>query len=121
MHGQTRGGARRYYRCAARARYPGIADAHARDVLVPEQPAINALEEWLSELFAPDRAAETARQIVAASDQGLDRSKQVEVARRRISAGRREVDRCRAGLRDAGSEPARREVLSWLDEAAAEK
>jgi hypothetical protein len=38
-----------------------------------------------------------------------------------MSAARREVDRCRAALRDAGSEPARREVLSWLDEAAAEK
>jgi hypothetical protein len=31
------------------------------------------------------------------------------------------VDRCRAAPRDASSEAARREVLSWLDEAAAKK
>ena len=106
----TRGGTRRYYRCAARARYPGIADAHARDVLVAEQPIVNALDEWLSELFAPDRAAETAHQIVTASTQAPDRSEQIQAARRRISAARRELDRCRAALRDASSEPARREI-----------
>ena len=33
-----------------------------RDVLVAEQPVLRALEEWLSELFAPDRAAETAQE-----------------------------------------------------------
>ena len=121
MHGQTRERTRRYYRCAARARYPGIADAHARDVLVAEQPIVRALDEWLSELFAPDRAAETAHQIVAASTQAPDRSDQIQAARRRISAARRELDRCRAALRDASSEPARREILTWLDEAAAEK
>ena len=38
MHGRTRGGTRRYYRCAARARYPGIADAHARDVFYLSSP-----------------------------------------------------------------------------------
>jgi len=121
MHGQTRGGSRRYYRCAARARYPGIADAHPRDVLVPEQPILRALDEWLDELFAPERAATTAQEIVAASMQGLDRTSQIEAARRRLASARREVDRCRAALRDAGSEPARREILVWLDEAAAEK
>jgi hypothetical protein len=31
------------------------------------------------------------------------------------------VDRCRVALREAGSQAARREVLTWLDEAAAEK
>jgi DNA invertase Pin-like site-specific DNA recombinase len=121
MHGQTRGGARRYYRCAARKRYPGIADDHARDVLVAEQPIMSALEEWLNELFAPERAVETAQEIVAASAQGPDRGQQIEAARRRVSAARREVERCRAALREAGSEPARREILSWLDEAAAAK
>ena len=121
MHGQTREGTRRYYRCTARARYPGIADAHTRDVLVAEQPILTALEEWLNELFAPDRAVETAQEIVAASANGPDRGEQIQAARRRICAARRELDRCRAALRDAGSEPARREILTWLDEAAAEK
>jgi site-specific DNA recombinase len=78
MHGQTRDGKRRYYRCAARARYPGIADAHTRDVLVAERPIVSALEEWLDELFAPDRAAETAHQIVTASTQPPDRSEQIK-------------------------------------------
>ena len=67
------------------------------------------------------QAAETAQEIVAASAQGPDRSGQIQETRRRISAARRELDRCRAALRDAGSEPARREILTWLDEAAAEK
>ncbi len=121
MHGQTRGGSRRYYRCAARARYPGIADAHTRDVLLPEQPVLRALDEWLEGLFAPARAAMTAREIVAASTQGLDRNSQIEAARRRVASARRELEQCRAALREAGSEPARREILAWLDEAAAEK
>ena len=121
MHGQTRGGSRRYYRCAARARYPGIADAHPRDVLVPEKPVLKALDEWLDELFAPERAATTAQEIVVASTQGHDRNGQIEAARRRIAIARRELERCRGALRDAGSEPARREILAWLDEAAAEK
>ena len=117
----TRAGSVRYYRCAARARYPGIADADALDVLVPEQPIVTALEEWLDELFAPDRASETAQEIVAAVTHGPDRDEHIVGARQRISAVRREVERCRAALRDASSEPARREVLTWLDEAAAEK
>ena len=61
MHGQTRSGKRRYYRCAAQARYPGITDAHPRDVLVREQPIIDALDEWLDELFAPEHATQTAQ------------------------------------------------------------
>ena len=52
---------RRYYRCAAQARYPGITDAHPRDVLVREQPILDALDEWLDELFAPEHATETAQ------------------------------------------------------------
>jgi site-specific DNA recombinase len=121
MHGQTRGGTRRYYRCSARARYPGIADAHPRDVLVSEQPIIVALEEWLDELFASERATHTAQEISAALAHGPDRSEHIDTARRRISAAHRELDRCRAALRDANSSAARRELLTWLDEAAADK
>ena len=86
MHGQTRSGARRYYRCAAQARYPGITDAHPRDVLVREQPIIDALDEWLDELFAPEHATQTAQQIVAALAHGPDRSEHIDAARRRITA-----------------------------------
>ncbi len=121
MHGQTRSGTRRYYRCSARARYPGIADAHPRDVLVPEHPIVLALEEWLDELFAPERATQTAQEIVNALADGPDRNEHINTARRRISAAQSELDRCRAALRDAGSPAARREVLAWLDDAAAEK
>jgi hypothetical protein len=121
MHGQTRGGARRYYRCAAHARYPGITDAHPRDVLVREQPIIDALEKWLDELFAPEHATQTARQIAAALAHGPDRTEHIDAARRRIVTAKREVERCRAALRDTNSPAARREVLTWLDEAAGEK
>jgi hypothetical protein len=121
MHGQTRGGARRYYRCADHARYPGITDAHPRDVLVREQPIIDALEEWLDELFAPEHATQTARQIAAALAHGPDRTEHIDAARRRIVTAKREVERCRAALRDTNSPAARREVLTWLDEAAGEK
>ncbi len=124
MHGQTRDETRRYYRCAARARHPGIADAHTRDLFVPEQPINTALDEWLGELLAPDQAAETAEEaeeIVSALATGPDRSQQIEAARRRITGSRQEVEPRRAALREAGSQAARREVLAWLDEAAAEK
>ena len=121
MHGQTRSAARRYYRCAAQARYPGITDAHPRDVLVREQPIIDALNEWLSELFAPEHSTQTAQAIVTALADGPDRSDHIDAARRRITAAKREVGRCRAALRDTNSSAARREVLTWLDEAAGEK
>jgi hypothetical protein len=121
MHGQTRGGTRPYYRFSARARYPGIADAHPRDVLVSEQPIIIALEEWLDELFAPERATQTAQEIVTAFSDGPDRSEDIDAARRRISAAHAELDRCRAALRDAGSPAARRMILACLSDAAAKK
>lgn len=121
MHGQTRGETRRYYRCAARARYPGIADAHTNDVLVSEQPILDALDEWLADLFAPDRAENTAREILDASAQPTDRDEQVAVARRRLTAARQEVGRCRDALSGAGTDAARREILTWLDQAAAAK
>jgi hypothetical protein len=108
-------------RCAAQARYPGITDAHPRDVLVREQPIIDALDEWLDELFAPERATQTAEAIVSALAHGPDRTEHIDTARRRITAAKREVTRCRAALRDTNSAAARREVLTWLDEAAGEK
>jgi hypothetical protein len=120
MHGQTRGGARRYYRCAAHARHPGITDAHPRDVLVREQPIVDALEEWLDELFAPEHATQTAREIAAALAHGPDRTEHIDTARRRGATAKREVER-RAVLRDTNSPAARREVLTWLDQAAGEK
>ena len=89
--------------------------------LVREQPIIDALDEWLDELFAPEHATQTAQQIVAALAHGPDRSEHIDAARRRISGARREVERCRTALRDTNTPAARREVLSWLDEAAAEK
>ena len=121
MHGQTRSGKRRYYRCAAQARYPGITDAHPRDVLVREQPIIDALDEWLDELFAPEHATQTAQTIVAALAHGPDRTEHIDAARRRIAAAKREVERYRVALRDTNTPAARREVLTWLDEAASEK
>jgi site-specific DNA recombinase len=121
MHGQTRDGARRYYRCAAQARYPGITDAHPRDVLVREEHIIAALDEWLGELFAPEHATQTTQAIVTALAHGPDRNEHIEVARQRIATAKREVARCRGALGDTNSPAARREVLSWLDEAAAEK
>jgi site-specific DNA recombinase len=88
MHGQTRGGSRRYYRCAARARFPGIADAHTRDLFVAER-LVTPLDQWLGELFAPERAVHTAQEIVTALAQGPDRGQEIERARRRITAARR--------------------------------
>jgi hypothetical protein len=86
--------ARRYYRCAAHARYPGITDAHPRDVLVREQPIVDALEEWLDELFAPEHATQTAREIAAALAHGPDRTEHIDTARRRGATAKREVERC---------------------------
>ena len=63
----TRGDTRRYYRCSARAHNPDIADAHPRDALVSERPIIVALDEWLDELFAPERATQTAQPVSRAT------------------------------------------------------
>ncbi|MEX2100292.1 MAG: hypothetical protein WEB19_02655 [Acidimicrobiia bacterium] len=63
----------------------------------------------------------TAAAIATALDTTPDRSAEVTVARRRISAATREVDNCRDALADVTTPTARRELLAWLEEAAVEK
>jgi hypothetical protein len=72
----------------ARARYPGIADTHSRDVLVAEQPIVIALDTWRAELFAPNQALETAQAIAEALDHEPNRSGEVAAARKHVRAAR---------------------------------
>ena len=122
MHGQTRSGTRRYYRCAARARYPGIADAHPRDVLVREQPIIDALDEWLERAL---RARTAQPRPLKRSSRARPRPRPKRTHRSGPPTHLRRAPRGRT----VPSRPARRQLasppdarsLSWLDEAAAEK
>ncbi|MGH8986699.1 MAG: recombinase family protein, partial [Acidimicrobiia bacterium] len=120
MHGETRAAKRRprvYYRCPVRGQYPGAAADHAGDVFVPEAPLLASLDGWIAELFTPERAEETARELVEAA-QATDAGSAIAAARERLADARRKLVQYRTAL-DGGADPAT--VSSWITEAATEE
>ena len=58
MTGQHQARRRTYYRCELRRARPGLTiDDHPADVYVREDALLHALDRWLEQLFAPERAA----------------------------------------------------------------
>jgi len=106
---------RSYYRCELRRARPGLAiDDHPTDVYVREDAAVHALDEWLAELFAPERAQETAELIVAA-DTNPYHDTIARAARERLHDARRRLAQYRNAL-DGGADAAT--VTRWIIEAA---
>ena len=118
MTGATRGNDRRYYRCELRRSRPGASIDHPVDVYVREQPLVEALDDWLNELFAPDHAAETTRAIVDAAAHDPAHQARVDHARRSIVDAQRRLSQYRAAL-DGGADPAT--VTAWISDAATDE
>jgi DNA invertase Pin-like site-specific DNA recombinase len=118
MTGTNQGNDRRYYRCELRRSRPGARIDHPVDVYVREQPLVEALDDWLNELFAPDRAAETARTIVQSAAHDPARKSRVDQAQHSLADARRKLAQYRAAL-DGGADPAT--VTAWITEAAAQE
>lgn len=105
-----------YYRCPVRGQYPGAATNHTVDVFVPEAPLLTSLDEWIAELFAPERVDERLD-----AGRGRPRHRHQQSGCRRAGAprrARRKVTQYRAAL-DDGADPAT--VSSWITQAAAEE
>jgi site-specific DNA recombinase len=118
MTGATRGNDRRYYRCELRRSRPGAGIDHPTDVYVREQPLVEALDDWLDELFAPDRAAETAQTIVDAAAHDPAHQSRIDQVRRSLSDARLRLSQYRAAL-DGGADPTT--VTAWISEAATDE
>ena len=118
MTGATRGNDRHYYRCELRRSRPGAPIDHPVDVYVRERPLVEALDAWLDELFAPDRAGHTAQAIVDASAHDGAHQHRLDQARRSLDDARRRLAQYRAAL-DGGADPAT--VTAWITESATEE
>jgi site-specific DNA recombinase len=115
MTGQRQARRRCYYRCELRRARPGFVFVdHPPDVYVREDARVQALDAWLEELFAPERAQETARLVVAA-DANPDYDAAAQDARERLQSARQRLAQYRRAL-DGGADPAT--VTQWITEAA---
>jgi site-specific DNA recombinase len=118
MTGTNQGNDRRYYRCELRRSRPGARIDHPVDVYVREQPLVEALDDWLDELFAPGRAAETARTIVEAAAHDPAHQSRVDHGQHSLAEARRKLAQYRAAL-DGGADPAT--VTAWISQAATQE
>jgi DNA invertase Pin-like site-specific DNA recombinase len=68
MEGTPRGD-RTYYRCAARTIVPGspVLKRHPKNVYLPERAVLEALNEWIGRLFAPEHRDETVDLLLASA------------------------------------------------------
>src|SRR5262249_5953091 len=118
MTGTNQGNDRRYYRCELRRNRPGAPIDHPVDVYVRERPLIEALDDWLDEPFAPERAGDTAGVIVHAAAHDPAHQARVDQARRSLAEARRRLAQYRAAL-DNGADPTT--VTTWITEAATDE
>ncbi len=118
MTGAVRGTDRRYYGCELRRGRPGANLEHPVDVYVREDALIDALDDWLDELFALDRATATSQLIVDAAAHDPARQARVDQAQRTLSDARRRLSQHRAAL-DGGADAGA--VTEWITEAAADE
>jgi len=114
MHGETRS-RRRYYRCPVPRSYPQASQDHPRSVYVREDALLRALDEWIAELFAPERVTETAQQLVEAAGADAERTARADEARRRLNDAGGQLAQYRTTL-DAGGDPVT--ISRWITEAA---
>ncbi len=91
-----------HYRCTYKNEYPG--SDHATGLAVAEPRILPALDEWLGDLFAPDRLDETVATILAAAEEAPVPD-ELRQAKRRADAARTRLNRYVRAL-DAGMDPA---------------
>ena len=118
MSGSTRSGDRRYYRCELRRVRPGYDIDHPRDAYVREDALVEALDTWLEELFAPERAEHTAQLIVDAAADDPARATRIDHAKRSLAKARQQLAQYRRSL-DNGADATT--LTAWITEAAADE
>jgi DNA invertase Pin-like site-specific DNA recombinase len=108
-----------YYRCPARTLAPGsqaLAD-HPPTVYIREDPLLEAVNAWLSKLFARENMDETVRMLVG-SQENTTRSGDRELAEKRAKDADAKLRRFQAAI-EAGIEPAA--LVEVINQAQAER
>jgi site-specific DNA recombinase len=86
-----------------------------RSPYVREAPLIAALDDWLNDLFTPERADTTAQAIVEAAGHDPALAAQLDDAHRTLADARRKLAQYRTAL-DGGADPAT--ITRWITETA---
>lgn len=93
------------YRCRLTGGdYAAPPDGHPRSLAIREDRILPVLDEWLVDLFAPDRITEVAAQIVDADRLNRREHHEVQGARQAIAEARRKIERYMDGI-EAGMDP----------------
>ena len=87
-----------FYRCKASTDYPVTADNHPPSLAVREDRLLPHVDAWLTELFAPERIAATAMEIVDADKERHSEDPAVLRARRAVTECERKLARYIDGL-----------------------
>ena len=96
-----------YYRCPARTLAPGSAALaeHPPTVYVREHPLMEAVNGWLSGLFARENVDQTVAALVASQHGGISRPNAREAAKKRLETAEAKLRRFQAAI-EAGVDPA---------------
>jgi hypothetical protein len=118
MEGTPRGD-RTYYRCAARTIVPGspVLERHPKNVYLPERAVLEALNEWIGRLFAPEHRDETVDLLLASAGITGTESAQSDVIKTKITQASTKLRRLQEAIK-AGVNPAA--VVDAINDAQAE-
>lgn len=92
---------------------------HPRQLYVTEQPIVDAIDNWVAQVFDPKRIDETCAQLAAASAVGseIDEAR-IDGARRDVADAEERLRKYQAAL-DSGADPS--VVAVWISEAQGKK
>lgn len=108
-HGKT------YYRCRANDQTPGASRTeHPTTIYLRESTLVPALDNWITQLFTPERLEESVNALLSAEGPSLAEASQSSVLTARITDGEARLDQYKEAL-GAGAEPAL--VVKWINEA----
>lgn len=108
-----------HYRCQFAREYALAAKAdHPKTVYLREEAILPALDEWLVQVFSPDRYEATCEALAMASERDEAGEARAEAARRKIADCDSRLAKYRAAL-DAGADPLI--VAGWMAEVQGER
>jgi site-specific DNA recombinase len=106
-----------YYRCRYTEEYaPTDEFIHPKNVYLRERHVLPLVDEWLAGLFHPRHINRTCQLLLAAADDGIERTARLDAARQAIAECDTKIVRYRV-LLDTGTDPTI--VANWLHEVSA--
>lgn len=108
-----------YYRCRYASEYAtaGSID-HPKNVYLREVDLLPQIDEWLTQLFAPDNLEVLSQDIASADADDIRLQAEVNVTKRDLADCKQKIARYRAAL-ETGSDPSL--VMDWIAEVTAKQ